>query len=104
MSENKVCLPIPIQIQIDQWRSEASMYELPDEYDAHIARRTAAWGAAAGVLAAIQDTARYHWRATGGVEDGAHLVRAKDLKTWAEIVYRNAVDNNFVNNINPTPD
>lgn len=93
MTENQVRLPIPSQAQIDQWRSEASMYELPDECDDHIARRAAAWGATAGVIAAIQDTAHCHWRVAGSDEDGAQLVRAKDLMVWAETVFRNAVNN-----------
>ena len=63
MTENKVHLPIPHQAQIDQWRSEASMYELPDERDAH----------------------------AEGAEDGAQLVRAKDLAVWAETVFRDGV-------------
>jgi hypothetical protein len=93
MTKDKVSLPIPHQAQIDQWRSEACMYELPDECDAHIARRAAAWGAAAGIIAAIQDTAHCHWRVAEGAEDGTQLIRAKDLMVWAETVFRNAVNN-----------
>lgn len=93
MTKDKVRLPIPHQAQIDQWRSEACMHELPDERDAHIARRAAAWGAAAGIIAAIQDTAHCHWRVAEGAEDGTQLIRAKDLMVWVETVFRNAVNN-----------
>jgi hypothetical protein len=93
MADNTIHLPIPSRIQIEQWRSEASMYELPDEHDAHIARRAAAWGAAAGIIAAIQDTAHCHWRVAEGSEDGTQLIRAKDLSVWAEGVFNNAVNN-----------
>jgi hypothetical protein len=93
MTDNTVRLPIPSRPQIEQWRSEASMYELPDECDAHIARRAAAWGAAAGVMQALADTAHCHWRVADAIEDGVQLVRAKDLTTWAETVFRNAVNN-----------
>lgn len=88
-----ITVPQPHPVEVEGWRSEASMYDHPDSCDAHVAQRAAAWGAAAGIAAALKDTAHCHWRVAGGEEDGVQLVRASDLMAWAEQVRQSAVYN-----------
>lgn len=91
--QHRLTIPQPHPAELDGWRSEASMYDLPDECDAHVAQRAAAWGAAAGIEAALRDTAPIHWRVAGGDEDGVQLVRLSDLMQWAAVVREQAVYN-----------
>ena len=88
-----ITIPTPHPVEVEGWRSEASMYDHPDACDAHVAQRASAWGAAAGVEAALRDTASIHWRVAGGPEDGAQLVRVSDLMEWAAALRQVAVYN-----------
>ena len=88
-----VHIPVPHTAEVEKWQSEASVYDYSDEREAHIAKRAAAWGAAAGVELAIKDTAHCHWRVAD--EGGTQLARLSDLTSWANCLRKLAVFNDI---------
>lgn len=94
MSKPSITIPVPSELQLDSWQTEANQLSYDDgERERHIAKRAAAWGAAMGVDSALKDLQSHFWRVTSNDEHGAQLVRVADLVSWVVYLRDRAVNN-----------